>query len=81
MFLVDMHIPEEVLRQSEHMLSTTIGRALRPILTHMLGQYFVPKEASAEISVLKSQAGSLLFIAEWDVLRALPVSSVASFLR
>ena len=64
MFLVGKHIPEEVLRHAELMLSTTIGNAPRPILTRVLGQYFVPKEISAEISVLKSQAGCLLFIVE-----------------
>eukprot|EP00932_Pfiesteria_piscicida_P004114 SRR837773.14019.p1 GENE.SRR837773.14019~~SRR837773.14019.p1 ORF type:complete len:332 (-),score=95.17 SRR837773.14019:19-963(-) len=51
MFLVGKHIPEEVLRQPELMLSTGLGRALRPILTRVLGQYFVPKETSEEISI------------------------------
>lgn len=62
MFLVGKHIPEEVLRQPELMLSTNIGRALRPILTRVLGQYFVPKETSEEISVSGVSFGSQAFL-------------------
>mmetsp|Transcript_104122 Transcript_104122/g.299309 ORF Transcript_104122/g.299309 Transcript_104122/m.299309 type:complete len:597 (-) Transcript_104122:101-1891(-) len=51
MYLLGKHIPEEVLRQPEIMLQTNLGRTLRPILTRVLGQYFVPKETSEEISI------------------------------
>jgi len=51
MYLIGKHIPEEVLRQPELMLQTSLGRTLRPILTRVLGQYFEPKGTAEEISV------------------------------
>jgi hypothetical protein len=49
MFLVGRHIPEEVLRQPELMMQSSLGRTLRPILTKVLGQYFEPKGTAEEI--------------------------------
>mmetsp|Transcript_120442 Transcript_120442/g.269261 ORF Transcript_120442/g.269261 Transcript_120442/m.269261 type:complete len:436 (+) Transcript_120442:220-1527(+) len=51
MHLIGRHIPEDVLKQPELMLSTTLGRTLRPILTRVLGQYFEPKASAAEITL------------------------------
>jgi len=49
MYLVGRHIPEEVLRQPELMMQSSLGRTLRPILTKVLGQYFEPKGTAEEI--------------------------------
>jgi len=49
MYLVGRHIPDEVLRQPELMMQSSLGRALRPILTKVLGQYFEPKGTAEEI--------------------------------
>jgi hypothetical protein len=58
MYLVGKHIPEEVLRQPEIVMQTSVGRLLRPILTRVLGQYFEPKGTAEEIS-LASALGQL----------------------
>jgi hypothetical protein len=58
MYLIGKHIPEEVLRQPEIMLQTSLGRTLRPILTRVLGQYFEPKGTAEEISIDGINLGS-----------------------
>eukprot|EP00927_Polykrikos_kofoidii_P035360 TRINITY_DN29938_c0_g1_i1.p1 TRINITY_DN29938_c0_g1~~TRINITY_DN29938_c0_g1_i1.p1 ORF type:complete len:484 (+),score=89.31 TRINITY_DN29938_c0_g1_i1:320-1771(+) len=50
LFLVGKHIPEEVLRQPQLMMNTSLGRALRPFLTRWLGLYFEAPKTAAEVS-------------------------------
>lgn len=59
MYLLGKHIPEEVLGQPEMLLRSTLGRALRPILTFALGTCSVPGTSAEEISIVGALAGAL----------------------
>eukprot|EP00929_Paragymnodinium_shiwhaense_P019027 TRINITY_DN13099_c1_g2_i1.p1 TRINITY_DN13099_c1_g2~~TRINITY_DN13099_c1_g2_i1.p1 ORF type:complete len:432 (-),score=109.51 TRINITY_DN13099_c1_g2_i1:51-1346(-) len=50
LFLVGKHIPEEILAQPQLMMNTALGRALRPVLTKLLGVYFEPPKSAEEVS-------------------------------
>jgi len=57
MYLVGKHIPEEVLLQPELMLQTSVGRAIRPILTRWLGKLFEPTSTAEDILQLSLPNG------------------------
>lgn len=54
LWLVGKHIPEEVLVQPELLVRSGVGRALRPVMTKLLGQYFNPKRTSADVALESS---------------------------